>query len=73
MKPDISAEGSGKAPYAFERRNIQAAFTRFLQETNQRTSDEVARAFALKITRWNTEKFRGKNEEEIYNLLTGKP
>ena len=70
MKPGISADVSGKAPFALERMKMQTAFTRFLQETHQRASDDSAKAFATQSTLGNSVKFRERSEEEIYVLLT---
>jgi hypothetical protein len=66
MKPGTSADVSGIA----ERTTMQTAFTHFLQETHQRTSDDSAKAFATQSTRGNSIKFHERSEEEIYVLLT---
>jgi hypothetical protein len=59
---------SKKAHSPDERLKLQLAFTRFLQETQQRTSRETARAFATIVTSGNHEEFRGMSEEEIEEI-----
>ena len=66
----VNDDKSKEAHSPHERIELQSAFTRFLQETGQRTSRDTAKSFAAKVTRGNREEFRGLSEEEIYVLLT---
>jgi hypothetical protein len=58
-------------PAPSERLEIQAAFTRYLQETQLRASNETAIAFVTNITRGLSQEFRGRSGEDIYKVLTG--